>query len=72
MSGRIVEIAALSAMIAGTITTGALAADTHKELRFNLGPKAGVSVNNPYGSISDPAIQWKRGDRQCRDVLRQS
>jgi DUF4097 and DUF4098 domain-containing protein YvlB len=52
MSGRIVEIAALSAMIAGTITTGALAADTHKELRFNLGPKAGVSVNNPYGSIS--------------------
>jgi len=52
MSGRIVEIAAFSAMIAGTITTAALAADTHKELRFNLGPKAGISVNNPYGSIS--------------------
>jgi DUF4097 and DUF4098 domain-containing protein YvlB len=52
MSGRIVEIAAFSAMIAGSITTGALAADTHKELRFNLGPKAGISVNNPYGSIS--------------------
>jgi DUF4097 and DUF4098 domain-containing protein YvlB len=52
MSGRIVEIAAFSALIAGTITTGALAADTHKELRFNLGPKGGVSVNNPYGSIS--------------------
>jgi DUF4097 and DUF4098 domain-containing protein YvlB len=52
MSGRIVEIAAFSAMIAGTLTTAALAADTHKELRFNLGPKAGISVNNPYGSIS--------------------
>ena len=52
MSGRIVEIAAFSALIAGTMTTAALAADTHKELRFNLGPKAGISVNNPYGSIS--------------------
>ena len=34
MSGRIVEIAAFSALIAGTMTTAALAADTHKELPF--------------------------------------
>jgi len=31
--------------------TGTLAAETHKEFRFNVGAKAGVSVNNPYGSI---------------------
>ncbi len=31
---------------------GTLVAETHKELRFNVGAKAGVSVNNPYGSIS--------------------
>ena len=47
MSGRIVEIAVIGVMLAGT-----LAAETHKEYRFNVGPKAGVSVNNPYGSIS--------------------
>lgn len=34
-------------MLAGT-----LVAETHKDYRFNVGPKAGVSVNNPYGSIS--------------------
>ena len=47
MSGRIVEIAVIGVMLAGT-----LAAETHKEYHFNVGPKAGVSVNNPYGSIS--------------------
>ena len=51
MSGRIVELAVV-AMIAGTMTAGTLAAETHKEFRFNVGPKAGISVNNPYGSIS--------------------
>jgi DUF4097 and DUF4098 domain-containing protein YvlB len=34
-------------MVAGT-----LVAESHKEWHFNVGPKAGVSVNNPYGSIS--------------------
>jgi DUF4097 and DUF4098 domain-containing protein YvlB len=47
MSGRIIELAVVGAMMAGT-----LVAETHKEYRFNVGPKAGVSVNNPYGSIS--------------------
>ena len=51
MSGRIVELAAVSVMIAGSMTA-TLSAETHKEFRFNVGPKAGISVNNPYGSIS--------------------
>jgi DUF4097 and DUF4098 domain-containing protein YvlB len=29
-----------------------LVAETHKEFRFNVAPKAGLTVNNPYGSIS--------------------
>jgi DUF4097 and DUF4098 domain-containing protein YvlB len=47
MSGRIFKLAAMGAMMAGT-----LAAQSHKELHFNVGAKAGISVNNPYGSIS--------------------
>jgi len=47
MSTRTVELIVVGAMLAGT-----LVAETHKELRFNVGAKAGVSVNNPYGSIS--------------------
>src|SRR5271156_248948 len=47
MSGRTIELIVVSAMLAGT-----LAAQTHKDYRFNVGPKSGVSVNNPYGSIS--------------------
>ncbi len=51
MSGRIVELAAVSIVIAGSMTAS-LSAETHKEFRFNVGPKAGISVNNPYGSVS--------------------
>jgi len=47
MSGRTIEVVVISAMLAGT-----LVAQSHKEYRFNVGSKAGVSVNNPYGSIS--------------------
>jgi DUF4097 and DUF4098 domain-containing protein YvlB len=49
MSGRIVELAAIGVIFAGSIT--ALSAQTHKEFHFNVGPKAGISVNNPYGSV---------------------
>lgn len=52
MGGRIIELTVLGAMVAGTLTTAALAGETHKEYRFNVEPKAGISVNNPYGSIS--------------------
>ena len=52
MTGRIVELAVISAVIAGSMMVETLAAETHKEYRFNVGPKAGISVNNPYGSIS--------------------
>ena len=47
MSGRTFTLLAVGAMMVGT-----LVAESHKELRFNVGPKSGVSVNNPYGSIS--------------------
>jgi len=47
MSGRTIKLVALSVMVAGT-----LLAENRKEYRFNVGPKASVSVNNPYGSIS--------------------
>jgi len=47
MSGRIIELVAIGTLLAGT-----LVAQTHQEYRFNVGPKAGVSVNNAYGSIS--------------------
>jgi DUF4097 and DUF4098 domain-containing protein YvlB len=47
MSRQTVEVVLVSAMLAGT-----LFAETHKEFHFNVGSKSGVSVNNPYGSIS--------------------
>jgi len=47
MSGRTIRLAAIGAMMAGT-----LVAETRKELHFNVGARAVVSVNNPYGSIS--------------------
>src|SRR5262249_13307458 len=50
MSGRTIQAAALSAVL--VISSGTLLAETHKEYRFNVGPKAGVSVNNPFGSVS--------------------
>lgn len=46
MSSRIVELVAISAILTGT-----LVAQTHKEYRFNVSTKSGVSVNNPYGSV---------------------
>jgi len=48
----IVQLAAISAVLTGTMMSGTLLAQTHKEYRFNVGPKAGISVNNPYGSVS--------------------
>src|SRR5215471_7527955 len=51
MGGRTLQVAALSAVLAGPIP-GTLLAQTHKEYRFNVGPRAGLSVNNPYGSVS--------------------
>jgi DUF4097 and DUF4098 domain-containing protein YvlB len=47
MSGRTIKLAAIGVMVVGT-----LVAESRKEYRFNVGPKAGVTVNNPYGSIS--------------------
>jgi DUF4097 and DUF4098 domain-containing protein YvlB len=47
MTGRTIKFVAMAALIAGT-----LVADSRKEYHFNVGSRAGVSVNNPYGSIS--------------------
>ena len=47
MSGRTIRLAAIGALLTGT-----LVAQTHKELHFNVGARTVVSVNNPYGSIS--------------------
>ena len=52
MRARTIQLAAISSVLAGNLMSGTLLAETHKEYRFNVGPKAGVSVNNPYGSIS--------------------
>lgn len=52
MSGRTIQFVAIGAAVVGTLTVGTLAAETHKEYRFNVAPKAGLSVNNPYGSVS--------------------
>ncbi len=51
MSGRTIKLVVVGAMV-GAMSAGTLLAETHKEFHFNVGTKAGVSVNNPYGSIS--------------------
>ncbi|HZQ95980.1 MAG TPA: DUF4097 family beta strand repeat-containing protein [Candidatus Sulfotelmatobacter sp.] len=52
MGGRLIEFAVCGAVLAATMTAGTARAETRKEFRFNVAPKAGLSVNNPYGSIS--------------------
>ena len=52
MSGRMTGWGVIGAVIAGMSLAGPLAAQTHREYRFNVGPKAGISVNNPYGTVS--------------------
>src|ERR1035437_5764645 len=47
VSGRTVKLVAIGAMVAGT-----LGAESKKEYHFTVGPKSGVSVMNPYGSIT--------------------
>src|ERR1700683_3995947 len=47
MNRRTVKLAAIGVLVAGT-----LVAESRRELHYTVGSKAGVSVNNPYGSIS--------------------
>jgi len=55
VSGRTSKFVVLGVM-AGTLAAGAWAAENqaaqHKEFRFDVAAHAGVSINNPYGSIS--------------------
>ncbi len=62
MSARKLQIASVAALLAGSLAAQTPSAQTqlapippapfHKEFRFNVTPRAGLSVNNPYGSIS--------------------
>jgi DUF4097 and DUF4098 domain-containing protein YvlB len=52
MVGRTLQVATLGAVLAGTMMPGAALAQTRKEYRFNVGPRAALTVNNPYGSVS--------------------
>jgi hypothetical protein len=45
----------------GVIVAGALVAESKKEFHFTVGPKAGVSVVNPYSIAS--AGRGRRGFR---------
>ena len=47
LSRRAAELITVTVIVAGT-----LVAESKKELHFTVGPRAGVSVINPYGSIS--------------------
>src|SRR5579864_2776471 len=51
MFGRTVNFV-LGFVAVGAMLLGTAAAETHKEYRFNVGAKSGVSVSNPFGSIS--------------------
>src|ERR1039457_609693 len=46
-SKRAAKLVAIGVSVAGTVV-----AESRKEYRFAVGPRAGVSVMNPYGSIS--------------------
>src|SRR6201998_4834942 len=50
MHGRTIAAIAVGVLVTATAVT--MLAESHKEYRFNVGPKAGISVNNPYGSVS--------------------
>lgn len=47
VSGRAAKL-----LFVGMIVAGTLVAESKKELHFAVGPKAGISVLNPYGSIT--------------------
>ncbi len=47
LSKRAAEVVTVTVILAGT-----LAAQSKKEFHFTVGPRAGISVMNPYGSIS--------------------
>jgi DUF4097 and DUF4098 domain-containing protein YvlB len=46
------SIRTIKLVVIGTLVAGTLVAESRKEFHFTVGPKAGISVNNPYGSIS--------------------
>jgi DUF4097 and DUF4098 domain-containing protein YvlB len=49
---RMINVRIIQLVAIGALLSGAMLAESHREYRFNVAAKAGVSVNNPYGSIS--------------------
>jgi Putative adhesin len=47
-----VSTRAAKLVVIGVVVAGALVAESKKEFHFAVGPRAGVSVLNPYGSIT--------------------
>src|SRR5208282_2290994 len=52
MSGRAIRVSTIEIAAICAITVVTLAAQTRREYHYNVGPRAVVSINNPYGSIS--------------------
>jgi DUF4097 and DUF4098 domain-containing protein YvlB len=52
MTGCNLRRVAMGGILAGTLAAQSLFAQTRKDFRFNVEPKAGLSVSNPFGSIS--------------------
>jgi len=50
--GRMMNKRTAKLIAIGVIVAGTLVAESRKEYHFTVGPKSGVSVMNPYGSIS--------------------
>jgi DUF4097 and DUF4098 domain-containing protein YvlB len=51
VSSHAAKLAVIGVIVAGTLVAESKA-ESKKELHFSVGPKAGVSVLNPYGSIT--------------------
>src|SRR5258708_7459773 len=49
---RAAQVVAIGVIVAGTLAAQTKAGQSRKEYHFAVGPKAGISVTNPYGSIS--------------------
>src|SRR5271156_5233174 len=52
MSGRPIRVSAIEVAAICALTVATLQAQSRREYHYTVGPRAVVSINNPYGSIS--------------------
>ena len=69
MSGRTIQLVVVGAMLAGSLISQTHAAEVHKDYRFNVGPKAGVSVvwetsGGPTADLGPPTLTGSDGIAQ--------